>query len=165
MIDDDANGLVDCEDARCDCLPIEKDPGVIRFAVPGAGQDYLMIHGRLSPTEALDVLGESTGILLTNANGTIFSAEIAGGSLVAGSKVFFKFLDRNVRATHNGIWTIDVRQRRRGSYTFHVKAYGDLSAATDPVMTVQWHLGGQVFMNHSTWEKMSRGWKLHLPGE
>jgi hypothetical protein len=165
MIDDDANGLVDCEDARCDCLPIGKDPGVIRFAEPGAGQDYLMVHGSLSPTEALDVLGDSTGILLTNANGTIFSAELAGGSLVARSNVFFKFLDRTARATRNGIWKIEVRQRRRGGYTFRVKAYGDLSAATDPVMTVQWHLGGQVFVNHGTWAKTSRGWKLHLPGE
>jgi cysteine-rich repeat protein len=166
MVDDDGDGLTDCEDGDCPpCLPIEKDPGIIRFGAPAAGHDLLVIHGSLSPGEILDVAGESTGILLTNADGTIYSAELPGGSLRTRSSTFFAFRDRSALVARRGIWKIDVHRRRRGGYTFRLKAYGDLSAATRPLMTVQWHLGGTVFMNNSVWQQTRHGWKLDLPGE
>lgn len=164
MVDDDGDGRVDCEDSDCPpCLPIEKDPGVIRFGAPG--RDLLTLHGSLSPRATLDVTGAACGILLTNAHGTIYRAELASGALVAQSSMFFKFRDRRALVARQGVWKIDVHRRRRGGYTFSLKAYGDLSAATEATMTVQWHLGGEVFMNLSTWQKMSHGWKLELPGE
>jgi cysteine-rich repeat protein len=166
MIDDDGDGLIDCLDGDCPpCLPIEKDPGLIKFGPEGAGHDVLMVHGALSPAAPLDVANEAVGILLTSSSGVIYQVELPAGALQESSSMLFKYRNRDALLARSGVWKIDVHRRRRGGYTFRIKAYGDLSAATDAFMTVQWHVGGEVFVNSSAWEKTTRGWKLELPGE
>src|SRR5205085_631968 len=70
LIDNDGDGQVDCLDPDCDCLPIGRDPGAIRFGHPGAG-DLFAVHGSLKPGSALDPTTDAISFLLTNANGEV----------------------------------------------------------------------------------------------
>jgi hypothetical protein len=44
-----------------------------------------------------------------------------------------------------------------------MKHYGDFSAATEALMTLQIRVGNDVFVNTSTWDRTSLGWYLALP--
>jgi cysteine-rich repeat protein len=165
QVDDDQNGAIDCEEPLCACLPIERDPGIIRFGEPGAGKDYFSVHGSFSPVTAIEPTSEPVGIMLANEDGTIYAAEMPAGA-VLGRRGKFKYRNAGARTARNGVYKLDIRFRpRSGNYVFWLKAYGDLSAATTAVMTLQWHVGDDAFVNTSAWERTNRGWELHLPGE
>jgi cysteine-rich repeat protein len=165
QVDDDHDGLIDCEDPRCACLPIEKDPGVIRFGPAGAGEDYFTVHGSFNPASTMDPSTESVGVLLTNATGILFSADLAGGAVHQVGRQKFRFRDNAAKLAHSGLWSLEIRWRPGRGYVFRAKAYDDLAAATEALMTVQFHVGDDAFMNSSEWQQTSRGWKLELPGE
>ena len=52
------------------------------------------------------------------------------------------------------------RNRFQMQFTFKVKAYGDLSAATLALMDLRVDVGGDGALLRSLWRKTSRGWKL-----
>jgi len=55
-----------------------------------------------------------------------------------------------------------IRLSRGGtSYGYKVVAYGDLSAATDPDMTIQFYLGNptRIYSHSEAWTRTATGWK------
>jgi cysteine-rich repeat protein len=167
LVDDNDDGRTDCEDPLCPtCLPILRDPGRIRFDPTGAGHDDLTVHGSFEPATAIDPLSQHVGILLTNARGTVYRAELPPGTMRGTGRVV-SYRDKAAARAHHGIASLTIRLRRpgRGTYTFTLKAYDDLSAATEARMTLQWYVGDGAFMNESEWHRTGRGWTLHLPGE
>ena len=170
--DDDGNDLVDCADPVCAavCLPIGKDPGRIRFAtgeLAGDAHDQLVVHGRIVPMTPIDPPNEQVGVILTNAAGVLYRAAVPPGALVArGTGSRFIYRDADAARTRCGIAKIEMRYvPARGYYRVRVVAYGDLSAATDPAMTLQFKVGDDGFVNSGLWQPTASGWKLVLPGE
>jgi cysteine-rich repeat protein len=165
LIDDDGDGAIDCLDSDCDCLPIGRDPGAIRFGRSGQG-DLLAVHGSLSPATAIAPSTEEIKIILTNANGAVYSLVIPAGDVKQLSRNLFRFRNKLAQRNRSGLARFDVRfYPKRNNYTFVLKTYGDLSKATLAQMGFQLAIGDDGFLNQSTWQSNPKGWVLSLPGE
>jgi hypothetical protein len=111
---------------------------------------------------------EQVGVILSNAAGILYRAAVPPGALVARGSREQRFIYRDADAARArcGIAKIEMRyQPAHGYYRVRVIAYGDLSAATDPAMTLQLKVGDDGFVNSGVWERTASGWKLVLPGE
>jgi cysteine-rich repeat protein len=165
LLDNDGDDLIDCFDPDCTvCPPIKRDPGYIRFL---PGPDSLSIHGRIEPTTPIDPATEQVGILLTNENGAIYRGVLVPGDMVSGGGQIqnFKFVDRDAKlglGIRQGLGKVMI-YKRSNAYSVYITAYGDLSAATLPDMTIQLVVGNDVFQNTGTWKPKSYGWKLEFP--
>jgi len=67
--------------------------------------------------------------------------------------------------TCNGLLTIDYKAQvkithNRASYGYRVEAYGDMSAATDAAMSLQFYIGNQPTsaIHRGLWTRTSNGW-------
>lgn len=161
--DNDLDGLIDCLDPDCDCLPIGRDPGAIRFGKEGDG-DLFAVHGSLDPNTSFDPATDQITFLLTNDNGVIYSLVIPPGEVKQIGRNLFRFRNKLAQRNRDGLARFDLRYfPRRDVYTFVVKAYGDLSLATQAKMSVQLAIGDDGFLNTSTWQQLPKGWLLTLP--
>jgi hypothetical protein len=170
MIDNDCDGLIDCADPDCagifPCEIDRKDPTIIRFGRAGS-LDVIRGHGKLERTP-VDLGAMSLGLLLSNANGAIYSASLAAGQLTASpSGTIFRFSNPGAR-TGGGFYSLKIKQNRGNSYTVSFTAYGDMSAATDPNIRLQFYLGedpnaaadGRIFITLATpWTRTPSGWR------
>src|SRR5262249_11385046 len=149
---DDGDGLVDCIDPTCECGDIGRDPGAIRFG-PTHANDLFAVHGSFVPKTPVTPSVDDVGFLLSNKNGKVFELHIAGKSIRRLGRNLFRFRDKNAARTKSGLARFDVRYYpQRNNYTFIVKAYGDLSLATEPDMSLEFVLGDDPFFNQSTWQ-------------
>lgn len=165
LIDNDGDGAIDCLDPDCDCLPIGRDPGAIRFGRSGQG-DLLAVHGSLAPTTPITPSTEEIKIILTNANGSVYTLTIPAGDVKQLSRNLFRFRNKLAQRNRSGLARFDVRFfPKRNNYTFVLKTYGDLSKATLADMGFQISIGDDGFLNKSTWQSTPKGWILSLPGE
>ena len=159
LVDNDGDGLVDCDDPDCpDCRQIFKDPATITFNETKL--DVFKVHGGVEPITDADPRTELFGILITNANGIVYQGMLLPGD-IKGSDRKLSFVDRGAKkglGTRDGIYKLMLR-RVGGRYHFNLEAYGDLSAATQPVMTAQLLLGDEVFAFKSEWKQLKHGWK------
>jgi len=164
QLDDDCDGLVDCDDLlSCPqpCPDIQKDPSTIRFGQNGA-LDIFKSHGRVEPGETIDMSTSDVGWVLSNQRGVIWSGTLSPSDFVANATgTTFKYKDIAAK-TAGGIYKAKVRITRGGtSYGFKVLAYGDLSAATDPYMSIQFYLGTtpKAYIHSEPWTPTKTGWK------
>jgi cysteine-rich repeat protein len=165
LVDNDHDGLIDCLDPDCDCLPIGRDPGAIRFGKNGDG-DLLAVHGSLRPASSFDLTTEDVTFLLTNADGKVYQLVIPGGEAKQLNRYLFRYRNKLAQRQRNGLARFDLRYfPRRDNYTFVLKTYGDLSKASLADMALQLVIGDDGFLNKSTWIKTPQGWILTLPGE
>ncbi len=167
LIDNDGDQQIDCTDDDCDCLPIGRDPGAIRFGPP-TGHDLFAVHGALDPESGLDPTTDTISFLLTKNDGTvkIFQLVIPAGEVKRIGRNLFRYKNNLAKRQRSGLARFDLRYcPKRDNFTFVVKAYGDLSGATEANMAVQLVIGEDKFLNESAWAKLPKGWKLSLPGE
>jgi len=171
MIDNDCNGLIDCADPSCSnifpCKRASKDPTVIKFGSAGR-LDRIRGHAKLT-TPPVDLTTTPVGVLLSNLNGAIYSKDLAAGMLIGNPNgTIFRFRNPDAR-TSGGLYGVKIKRNIDGmSYTFSFAAYGDLSAATDPNMRLQFYIGtdpnaaadGRIFITLDTpWTKTANGWR------
>jgi len=170
MIDNNCNGLIDCADPSCSsifpCLRASKDPTIIRFG-PAGSLDLIRGHAKLETTP-VDISAMSVGVLLSNLHGAIYSGSLPAGALTASSSgTIFRFLNSSAR-TGGGIYSLKIKQNGNTSYTFSFASYGDLSAATDPNMRLQFYIGedanaardGRIFITRDQpWMRTPSGWR------
>jgi hypothetical protein len=170
MIDNDCNGQIDCADPSCNgifpCPRARKDPTTIQFGRNGAF-DKIRGHAKLTMAP-VDITTMSVGVLLTQPSTVIYSNELAAGALTgAANGTIFRFQDLNARST-GGFSSVKIKSNNDGSYTFSFAAYGDLSAATDPNMRLQFYMGtdpnaardGRIFITLGTpWSQTRHGWR------
>ncbi len=165
LVDNDGDGAIDCLDPDCDCLPIGRDPGAIRFG-RGEADDLLAVHGSLAPLTPITPNLEEIKVLLTNADGKIYSLAIPAGDVKQVSRNLFRFRNRLAQRQRDGLARFDVRYfPKRNTFTFVLKTYGDLSKATIAQMGFQVSIGDDGFLNQSSWQETPKGWLLTLPGE
>jgi hypothetical protein len=175
MIDDDCDNLIDCLDTT-DCPPdppgvlpcptAKKDPTDIRF-LPGL--DRLRTKAVLEMPQ-VDLSTVNVGILLTNPNGKLFSAEEPGNvpQRNPNSKIW-RFTDVGARTSPTGgLYSLKIKAHRDGNgYSASAISYADLSAAesladvdTLKHMRVQFYIGEKVFITIDTpWARTPSGWK------
>jgi len=124
----------------------------------------LKLQGGVIPTTPVDPLNEVVGILISNANGVIYSASLMPGDMHMHGTRIVKFIDKTAK-TGNGIRGGLAKVQlfnRTGRFHLKVQAYADFSAATLPTMTVQFQVGNDVFMTKGDWARTTHGWKLEF---
>jgi len=161
MQDDDCDNLIDCADPDCatvtPCRPARKDPTTVRFS-PGLDRFRSQATLDMAP---VDVTGARVAVLLTNPNGAIYRGVLAGSALTPSANgTIYRFRDTNARSG-GGIYSLKIKQHKDGSgYTFRVESYADLSAATDPLMLVQFYVAQDVFITSpAPWTRIASGWR------
>ena len=161
LLDNDGDGLVDCEDPDCgSCPPIQRDPAAIVLR-PGR-TDLLKIQGGITPSAPLDPASVPTGLLMTNANGVIYRVVLPAGALQPIGHGHFRYTNKLApRSPTGGLYKIDMFLRD-GIWHLKIAAYADLSAATLPTMAAQFLAGEQVYLNKSEWRRRANGWHLAL---
>ena len=161
QVDDNGNGLIDCEDPECPvCPPITKDPAILSFRPNGL--DTLKIQGGMTIPNGgtINPLQARLGFLFDNPNTVLLRQLLPPGSLAGGGNSF-KY--RNTAAkTNGGIYILQLKLKQ-GIYHVLVRAYGHFEAATVPTMGVQIIFGDTVFATKATWMKTTHGWKFELP--
>jgi hypothetical protein len=84
------------------------------------------------------------------------------GSFLANTgKTKFRYSNRAARA-QGGVYRAIIKVTRGGtSYGYKVEAYGDMSAATDPNMAIQFYVGNQATpaIHAEAWKRTGAGWK------
>jgi hypothetical protein len=171
MVDDDCDLLIDCADPDCfnvfPCPTAKKDPTLIRFGREDS-LDLLKGHAKLEMAP-VDIMAMTVGVLLSNLNGAIYSRELAAGALTPGpTGTLFRYRNSDARSA-GGFSKLKIKQNRDGvSYTFSFVAYGNLSAATDPNMRLQFYIGddpdaardGRIFITlPAPWTRTPHGWR------
>src|SRR4029077_1015932 len=119
MIDNNCNGLIDCADPSCagifPCPTAKKDPTIIQFGRAGS-LDVIRGHAKLE-TAPVDLSAMSVGMLLSNAQGAIYSDTLPAGALSASSSgTIFRFSNPGARAG-GGFYSLKIKQNRGNSYT------------------------------------------------
>jgi hypothetical protein len=158
-----AAGLAACTDGGgiCRCPPIQKDPTLIKFGRT-PGMDRLTSHGRITIPGAVDVLGSEVGWALSNGAGLIWTDSLPAGTLTANNRLtVFNYKNLAARQT-GGIARVTIRITHHGLlYGYKVEAYGDMSKANDPNMSIQFYVGNQstAAIHREAWKKIPGGWK------
>jgi hypothetical protein len=169
-LDDDVDGLIDCEDPDCQpCPTIEPVPGRarIRFATGRfevGGHDQLVLHKAVIPGVLIDPPNEDVGVVLTNALGLVFRDRLAAGRITQKGRFRFDYRNLAARRMRRGIARLTIQERpSRGHFRLTLEAYGDLRAATEPEMTLQIKIGDDVFVKTAAWARSRTGWTLRVP--
>jgi len=148
----------------CQCPSIAKDPTTIKFGPAGAGLDHLRSHGRVLIFEPVNVMASDVGWLLTNGGGRIYGVTLSGGAFTSNlNHTLFKYKNPDARI-HGGIYEALIHITRSGvSYGYKVDTYGDMSRATDALMSLQFYMGNQptAAIHTETWTKRKDGWASH----
>jgi hypothetical protein len=131
--------------------------------------DEFSFHGRIEPETPIDPTTEKVGVLITNEFGVIYRGELEPGVFEGrgGSARPWRFVDRkNAKKglSQTGIARISIYQYRATNlFVVNVHAYGDMSIATVPNMTLQFTVGDDSFQNTGTWKQTGYGWRLDFP--
>ena len=170
-IDDDQDGLIDCEDPDCDCLvvtPVCKHPCPARIVFQERRPDVLEFQVSFDPSQVFDPATTNVSVVVTNDDGLVFGATLLPGDLrrQGGRQWVFRDPDaRKGQGTRGGLFLVKTVFRpegNRGEWRINVKAYGDLAKATVPVMTIQVAVGSEAFQKTATWNRTRKGWDVDL---
>ena len=157
---DDANAD-DRDSCRNNCLGrFRRDPGSITFHDGRRPTDRLKVNGVVVTRLPVSTDGLVITVRLSNANGVIYETTLAGGSLVTSGHQL-KFRDRNAsRAVAGGLALFRISPHGNDGDQVQVEAYGNLSAATLPDMTIEILFGSATYQSSGTWTPTRKGWRL-----
>jgi len=172
QVDNDGDGFIDCVDTDCSCPVITPVCGHIcsaRVVVKPNAVDLLKFNIGFNPTTPMiDPATLKVGVTLTNTNGIVYAAMLQPGDLTRVSTKIWKFRDPGAakgNGIRGGLGSITViRKPATGlsEYRINVKAYGDLTQATDPIMTLQVIIGNDAYQKMATWTRTGTGWRTVL---
>jgi hypothetical protein len=168
-LDNDCDGLIDCQDPGCvdqapECAPLRQDPAriVFREGLP----DRFTAHGIIDAQGIpMDPTSEEVFVLLADdAGGVIYAGSLISGDFTptdtAGRRL--KFSDRPAMqgaGKRFGLSRFSLRYSpKTDSWKFAFAAYGDLSGATSPNMKLQVQVGSRGFLSHAPWRQTATGW-------
>ncbi len=177
FIDDDGDGLIDCDDtADCpeggttcgaDCLEVvacqrpTSDPASIRFYDDSVSLDRFRMHAQFIPETLVDPAVEGFSIQIINAGGVVFSGQVLGTDLaIKRQGKRFRFHGRTPDRRHTaGIYYLLVKKKAE-KYAFRLRAYADLSAVDGPRMTTHVVIGNDGASVTADWTAVRHGWRL-----
>lgn len=131
-------------------------PDKIRFA----RFDQLMVRSAF-PIGAFIPDDADLEITLENASGIVYAASLQSGDLSRRGKSLV-FIDRNAKkgtGFRDGLAKVKIQEVPNGTgVRVTIEAYGDLSAATDPTMTLSLRVGAHANSITDTWQQTNFGW-------
>jgi hypothetical protein len=158
-IDDDEDGLVDCEDPDCctgecgKCDPILDDPATIKFR---DGNDSVKIHGRL-----LDHGNPIQTFAISFSSGN--TPVVFEAPYIEQRRGKFFYVNKPAK-TDGGIYKLRLRRQVRDGIAvvnWKILVYGDLSSITNPKITTQiYRVGDPVSIVTAEWEATRTGYVL-----
>ncbi len=127
----------------------------------GAGLDTIRVATRVVPVSFMNPFDDGFTLELVSGAVPVFSASLAPGEMdenVFGRR--WTWHDPNARST-GGFSRVLVQEMTGGlgGFLIHVYAYGDLSTATDPSMTIRIAIGGDSFFDTSLWTVRNNGFR------
>jgi hypothetical protein len=139
----------------------------------GGGLDKFRFHGRVAlvpPTLGgpIDPVVDGFGVTLSNEFGVIYEGWLLPGDLTYIGDLRYRFKDKVARegaGTRDGLFYIFSRFRQYAGvwyYTVRILAYSDLSFATEPRMTLEFHQVGTPAALTVDWVRQTNGWRLPL---
>jgi hypothetical protein len=134
-------------------------PDQIRYGKNGKA-DQMTVRSAFGPGATI-LDSDSLSITLSNAAGTIYSASLQAGDLSErGNSIIF--LDKRAKSGkgfRGGIASVKIQAVPKDLGTrVTIQVYGDLSAASDPTMTLTIRVGDDVTSVTDTWQEMAYGW-------
>ncbi len=136
-------------------------PDQIKFGRNGK-LDQLIVKTAFAAGTQLDPPNEGFKIVLSNANGVIYEAELFPGDFVRRGRKFI-FTDRNARkgtGIRDGLFRVDVSQVPKvGAFRVNLQAFADLDTATLAEMTIEVTLGDDVIARTDVWTEKKFGWQ------
>jgi len=119
----------------------------------------------VTPPPACDPATAPFSIAITNAGGTVFSDSLAAGALVKRGRTWY-YRDPSARQS-GGFFLVKITDRPDDPVGFRidVKGFGDMSSATDPVMSIDATVCGVTSTITKTWSPMgtaAAGWSVNL---
>jgi hypothetical protein len=127
--------------------------------------DKLALHARIVPMTDIDPVAEGITVEVYNSIDLVVAFSLGPGDFRAtpGGRKFTYRDPRAIRDAGIGRVTISQRKDGPGGYRVDVVAYGDLSLASEPDMTVRILVGNDMFTNSSTWLARGYGWMVQFP--
>jgi len=167
LIDNDADGKIDCDDSNCNCPPLVNGgvPARTSRLIVKRGLDLIKLQGSIHPTTSFDPPSEKFGLLITNANGRVYSAVVTPGQIQRVGDGQWVYRNRAAQLS-GGIFLLKLRQASGGAGTvlrFSLVATGELTGATLPAMTTEIVVGDDVAANKMSWTQLKTGFKGTLP--
>jgi cysteine-rich repeat protein len=166
QMDNDGDGLIDCQDPSCPCsqiIDVCHHPCTTQIVFKKKGLDYIRLRAAFKPLTAVNPGSEDVGILITNANGTVLNVTLPAGTLVMSGVQTWKAKINSAKTT-GGVYTITVWIQPDGTVRFDVRAYAAMKAvATLPLMTTQIRVGNDEAVATGTWTQQGNGWRDQLP--
>jgi hypothetical protein len=163
---DDGNAVSGCDPAhptvpldmcQTNCTaPICHDPAAI---VTGQLLSKLSVHGLIATGDDVDMTKRTFVLELTDVFGRVLFRNSLNAGAIGGIPEFgrFKFSSRTAKLA-GGIQKMKAKKLVRG-YRVTIKAYGDLSAATDHMVTHVF-LGSEQWTVLGHWRKVNNGWRF-----
>jgi hypothetical protein len=130
------------------------------------GLDQFTSHGKVNAPQSVDVANQEVGFVLSNRGGVIYRGVLLPGDLSSRSNtMYFRYKDPAARLGHgqrDGIYSAKIQVGFRGTISYHVKSYANLSAATDADMSIHFYIGTgsqlHAWGTSGTWRRTSHGW-------
>ena len=116
-------------------------------------------HGNVVPTASFDIARQEVAWVLSNSQGIIYGGSLIPGDLVPKGANAYYFTDLGaLKGTGKRFGIFKAKVWGTGPVYYKIKAYGDLSSATESQMTLQFYIGDQTFIVDTAWRKTSHGW-------
>ena len=160
LLENDGDGLIDCDDPDCNCQVFARDPTTIAFRTRPS-LDRLRGHGRMVLANPNAMFTSPVGFLVTNVNGEVYRVVVPGSALQPFTGKGAKLSNPAAR-TSGGLAKVRIMPRR-GYYQVRFVAFGDLTRATLPLMSIQVSLAGENAFYRAEWRRRPYGWQLQLP--
>lgn len=134
--------------------------GKIKFREK-AKPDMVRVGTRVHPVSAMNPFDEGFTFVLSNGSGTLFSETLAAGAVTEmpnGRRWVYK---NSLAPSAGGIYSVTVQEASgsAGGVLIYVRAYADLSSATEAEMTTRIVIGTDSFVNTSDWNPRKNGWR------
>lgn len=115
----------------------------------------------MNPPPGCDPSTDAFTLSITNAGGTVFTDTIAAGALVERGASWF-YRDPSSRQS-GGFFKVKITPRTDPTgYRIDVQGFGDMSSATDPLMTVTTTMCGFTSATTDTWNQQPSGWLVNF---
>jgi len=118
------------------------------------------VRSAFGPGAVIDP-NDPVSIVLSNANGIVFAADLLPGDLSLRGKTLI-FSDKGAKKGNpirGGLASVKIAATPQGTGTrITIEAYADMSAATEAQMTLEISVGDDENGVVDTWESRAYGW-------
>jgi cysteine-rich repeat protein len=169
QLDNDGDGLFDCVDPECPCAPLVnlcKHPCLSKLLIKKK-LDREFLQTAFVPTTPINPPVETFSLLITNANGVVYSKTVPPGSFfsIGGGGWIHK---NRLASKLGGLFQVKILPDSSGAnpnaIRVAIKAFGEMTDPTLSLMTVQITIGNDAFFATTDWDVLKTGgWVTWLP--